>query len=131
MHLDKFYLDIIHFITAHYAFTNREDTPYWKAVKNDTYIAPELEQRLDVFRRLLPTGGTKGTRETGTAFRDLSWFCVLLGMNFKFDVPKVGEAAMNAADGLAREKRKRVKDLLAQVPNHWSHLSGAIYKRGR
>ncbi|HMJ53733.1 MAG TPA: tryptophan halogenase family protein [Polyangiaceae bacterium] len=131
MHLDKFYLDIIHFITAHYCFTSREDTPYWKAVKNDTHVEPALQQRLDVFRRLLPTGGTKGTRETGTAFRDLSWFCVLLGMNFKFDVPKVGDAALAKAEAIAREKRKRTKELLGQVPNHWTHLSGAIYKRGR
>jgi hypothetical protein len=79
----------------------------------------------------LPTAGTKGTRETGTAFRDLSWFCVLLGMNYKFDVPKVSDGALAAAESIAREKRKRTKDLLAQVPNHWSHLSGAIYKRGR
>jgi hypothetical protein len=34
-----------------------------------------------------------------------------------------------AADTLVREKRKRTKDLLAQVPNHWAHLSGVIYKR--
>jgi tryptophan halogenase len=129
MHLDKFYLDIIHFITAHYAFTNREDTPYWKAVKNDTEIEPALQQRLDVFKRLLPTDGTKGTRETGAAFRDLSWFCVLLGMNYGFDVPKPSDAAFAAADGIAREKRKKVKELLSQVPNHWEHLSGAIYKR--
>jgi tryptophan halogenase len=131
MHLDKFYLDIIHFITAHYAFTNREDSAYWKAVKNDTYIEPALEQRLDVFKRLLPTSGTKGTRETGTAFRDLSWFCVLLGMNYKFDVPKPSETAMNAADAILRERRKRTKDLLEKVPNHWAHLSSAIYKRSR
>jgi hypothetical protein len=90
-----------------------------------------LQQRLDVFRRFLPTGGTKGTRETGTAFRDLSWFCVLLGMNFKFDVPKVGEGALAKADAIVRDKRKRTKELMGQVPNHWAHLSSAIYKRGR
>jgi hypothetical protein len=131
MHMDKFYLDIIHFITAHYAFTSREDTPYWKAVKNDTEIEPALAQRLDVFKRLLPTGGTKGIRETGAAFRDLSWFCVLLGMNYNFDVPKPSEAAFAAADAVAREKRKRVKELATQLPNHWAHLSSVIYRRGR
>jgi flavin-dependent dehydrogenase len=131
MHLDKFYLDIIHFITAHYCLTSREDSPYWKAVKNDTHVEPALQQRLDVFRRLLPTGGTKGTRETGAAFRDLSWFCVLLGMNFNFDVPKVSEGVLAAAEAIAREKRKKTKELMGQVPTHWGHLSSAIYKRGR
>jgi len=58
-HLDKFYLDIIHFITAHYRFTNRDDTPYWAAVKNETHVTPELEARLDTFRRHLPTPGPR------------------------------------------------------------------------
>jgi hypothetical protein len=99
-------------------------------VKNDTYKEPALEQRLEVFRRLLPTAGTKGTRETGAAFRDLSWFCVLLGMNFKFDVPTVSEGVLAAAEAIAREKKKKVRELMTQVPGHWTHLSGAIYKRG-
>ncbi|MET0592616.1 MAG: hypothetical protein ABW133_07955, partial [Polyangiaceae bacterium] len=78
-----------------------------------------------------PTGGTKGIRETGAAFRDLSWFCVLLGMNYKFDVPKPSETAINAADALVREKRKRVKELSTQLPNHWAHLSNVIYRRSK
>jgi hypothetical protein len=129
MHLDKFYLDIIHFITAHYCFTRREDSAYWKAVKNETKIEPALQARLDVFRRYLPTNGTKGTAETGAAFRDLSWFCVLLGMNFDFEVPKPSSRALQAADAIARERRKRTKDLSSQLPNHYQHLSRVIYKQ--
>jgi len=127
--LDKFYLDIIHFITAHYCFTSRDDTPYWAAVKNDTEIVPELEARLDVFKRHLPTAGTKGTRETGTAFRDISWFCVLLGMNFRFDVPKVGDRALEAADRIALEKRQLARELAGKVPNHFRYLASDVYKR--
>ncbi len=127
--LDKFYLDIIHFITAHYCFTTREDTPYWAAVKYDTHIAPELEARLDVFKRHLPTTGTKGIRETGAAFRDISWFCVLLGMNFPFDVPRPGDRALEAAERIARDKRKVMKELMTKVPNHYRFLSSQVYRR--
>src|SRR5262249_51499974 len=127
--LDKFYLDIIHFITAHYCFTRRKDTAYWSAVKNDTRIVPELEARLDVFQHHLPTAGTTGTRETGTAFRDISWFSVLLGMNFPFDVPKVGERALEAADQLAREKRRITKELAVKMPNHFRYLEANVYHR--
>ena len=129
MSMDKFYLDIIHFITAHYCFTSRDDTPYWAAVKNDTRIVPELEARLDVFRRHLPTAGTKGTRETGSAFRDISWFCVLLGTNFHFDVPKPGDRAIEAADRIAVEKRRIAKELAGKVPNHFRYLESEIYRR--
>ncbi len=129
MALDKFYLDIIHFITAHYCFTRREDTPYWRAVKNETRVPPELAARLEVFKRHLPTASTKGTRETGAAFRDISWFCVLLGMNFHFDVPKPGRRALEAAERLAMEKRRRTKELQAKVPNHFRFLESEIYRR--
>lgn len=129
MHLDKFYLDIIHFITAHYCFTSRQDTPYWSAVKHDTQIMPELEARLDVFKRHLPTVGTKGTRETGAAFRDISWFCVLLGMNFHFDLPRPSESALESASRIARDKRRRTKELATQVPNHYAYLASDIYRR--
>jgi 3-oxoacyl-[acyl-carrier protein] reductase len=36
-----------------------------------------------------------------------------------------------AADALVREKKKKTKELMAQVPTHWGHLSSVIYKRGR
>lgn len=128
-HLDKFYLDIVHFITAHYAFTSREDTPYWSAVKHDTVIVPELEARLDVFKRHLPTVGTKGTRETGAAFRDISWFAVLLGMNFHFDVPTPTASALESASRIARDKRRTIKELASKVPNHYGYLASDIYRR--
>ncbi len=127
--LDKFYLDIIHFITAHYAFTSRDDTPYWAAVKNDTAIVPELGARLEVFRRHLPTMGTKGVRETGSAFRDISWFCVLLGMNFHFDVPSPSDRSLEIAERLAMDKRRMVKDLAPKVPNHYRYLATNVFRR--
>jgi flavin-dependent dehydrogenase len=128
-YMEKFYLDIIHFITAHYCFTGREDTPYWRAVKHDTRIVPELEARLDVFKRHLPTAGTKATRETGSAFRDISWFCVLLGMNFPFDVPSPKPRALEAAERIAGEKRRMTKELSSKVPVHFRYLASDIYRR--
>ncbi len=107
----------------------REDTPYWSAVKHDTRVAPELEARLDIFKRHLPTMGTKGTRETGSAFRDISWFCVLLGMNFPFDLPRPSARALDAAERIARDKRRLAKELMTRVPNHYRFLSSEVYKR--
>src|ERR1700674_3259191 len=75
-YVSKFYADIAQFIIAHYCFTSREDTPFWKSVKHETFLPPELQARLEVFRRYLPTSATKGTSEL-FMFRDISWFAVL------------------------------------------------------
>ena len=96
-HLEKFCTDIMHFIIAHYAFTSRNDTAFWRAVNQETELPPELEARLDVFRQKhLPTSSTKGTLEVWM-FRDISWFSVLLGMNFDFNTPIIEPEALDRA----------------------------------
>jgi hypothetical protein len=54
---------------------------------------------------------------------------VLLGMNFRFDVPKVGDRALEAADRIALEKRQLARELAGKVPNHFRYLASDVYKR--
>jgi tryptophan halogenase len=129
--LDKCYADVIHFIIAHYCLTRREDTPYWAAVKHEALVPPELVARLEVFQRYLPTTDTKGLREGTWAFRDLSWFCVLLGMNFPFHIPKLPERAMEEGARLAREKRRLVEEMSAKLPEHYRFLESRVYGRAK
>lgn len=130
-YMDKMYTDIFNFITMHFCLTARDDTAYWNAVKNDTFIPPELEARFEVFRKYLPTGGTKGMRESVWAFRDISWFCVLLGMNFDFEIPKLTDAILERGAAIARDKRARTKELSAKLPSHYGYLATEVYKLAR
>jgi Tryptophan halogenase len=126
-YLDKFYDDIVQFIIAHYALTTREDTSFWAAVKHDTIIPEDLRLRLDIFRRFLPTPGTKGTAEPWM-FRDLSWFSVLLGMNFNFDTPNIDRSMLDTVDLVVANKRKMISDLMGRLMNHYQYLKEEIYK---
>lgn len=127
-HLSKFYADIVQFIIAHYCLTNREDTPFWRAVKHETFRPPDLEARLEVFRRYLPTSATKGTSEV-FMFRDISWFAVLLGMNFPFDPQPVDEALLTAARLIRERKRESVRHMGSKLPNHYRFLKETMYGR--
>jgi tryptophan halogenase len=127
-HLSKFYTDIMEFIIAHYCFTNREDTPFWRMVKHETLMPPSLEARLDTFRRHLPTSGTKGTTEV-FMFRDISWFAVLLGMNFPFDPEPVDKPLLTAARLIRQRKSESIKELTMKLPNHYRFLRDSIYGR--
>jgi tryptophan halogenase len=127
-HVAKFYSDIVQFIIAHYCFTSREDTQFWTAVKHDTYLPPDLQARLEVFRRYLPTAATKGTSEV-FMFRDISWFSVLLGMHFPFDSPSVDRSLLAAAGLIQQQKREFIRHMTTKLPNHYRFLKETIYGR--
>jgi tryptophan 6-halogenase len=125
-HLDKFCTDIMHFIIAHYAFTSRDDTPFWRAVKHETKLPPELEARLEVFRKYLPTTSTKATSEVWM-FRDISWFSVLLGMNFEFDTPSVDYPTLDRGRLIRDAKARTVAEMSDKLPNHYAYLRNQVY----
>jgi tryptophan halogenase len=127
-HVSKFYSDILQFIVSHYFLTSREDTPFWKAIRHETYVPPDLEARLETFRRHLPTSATKGTSEV-FMFRDISWFAVLLGMNFPFDPPSVDRNMLTAASLIRQQKREVVRTMNAKLSNHYRFLKETVYGR--
>ena len=46
------------FIFMHYYLSNREDTPFWLAVKNEVEMPETLKERLDLWRHVMPTPDT-------------------------------------------------------------------------
>jgi tryptophan 6-halogenase len=128
MHMQKFCDDIRQFIIAHYCFTQREDTPFWRAVKWDTVIPADLAARLDVFRRLLPSTHTKGMDEWWF-FRDVSWFSVLLGMHFDFAPSSLTPSLLAAGERVRLQRIHRRQQLLRTAPSHIDFLREKIYNR--
>lgn len=128
LYLDKFYADIHDFIAVHYCLTNRSDTDYWRAVKEDMVLSPGLQARLEIFRKYLPTEGTRGTKEGIWAFRDVSWFAVLLGMNFSFDRPEIPGPLLEAAKAVRAKKREHVQKGREALPNHYEYLRQQVYR---
>ena len=93
------------FSIAHYVLTRRDDSAFWRAVRRETVVPDEMRWRLEIFRRHLPTVGTKGLAEVWM-FRDLSWFSVLLGMDFDFEAPRVPPTVLAAYEVLVDDKRE-------------------------
>ena len=118
--------DIFHFIIAHYAFTNREDTAFWRAVKHETKIPDELQPRLDLFKKLLPTKYTKTLLERWS-FGDINWFAVLHGLNFPFKTPQLATPLLDKALAIRGRKQEKIKTLLASAPSHYEWLRTEVY----
>jgi hypothetical protein len=74
----------------------------------------------------LPSSSTKGTSEVWM-FRDISWFPVLLGMNFEFDTPVVGSEILDAACRVRDATARTVAEMSLKLPNHFAYLRDQVY----
>jgi tryptophan 7-halogenase len=70
------YDDVKDFLIAHYKITDREDTEFWRYVKNMP-IPDRLQEKLDTFR----ARGEMMVRMT-ELFKENSWYSVLTGQGF-------------------------------------------------
>lgn len=127
-HMTKFYEDILHFIIVHYCLTRRRDSAFWRAVAESTHVPEALAARLEVFRRLLPTGATRGTNEV-FMFRDISWFAVLLGMGFDFEAAPVPDKLQTAARMIRARKAEQLAEQERRLPNHYRYLRENVFGR--
>jgi hypothetical protein len=62
-------------------------------------------------------------------FRDISWFAVLLGMNFPFDPEPVNKPLLTAARLIRERKRESVREMTVKLTNHYRFLKENIYGR--
>ena len=107
------------FLIAHYKITEREDTEFWRYVKNMS-IPDSLRERLHIFK-------TRGEALIGQQelFKEPSWFCVLAGQGLMPDSYHV------VADALPEnELRMRLTKIRAGIQNRINSMpSHADYIR--
>jgi hypothetical protein len=60
-------------------------------------------------------------------FRDISWFSVLLGMNFDFNTPTIEPEALNMAQRIRDATAKAVAEMSVKLPNHFAYLRDQVY----
>ncbi len=112
--MDALYSNIKDFIIAHYAVSDRDDTPFWAYCKN-MELPDSLRERLDMFA----AHGSVPVNP-GELFRDLSWFAVLHGQGL---TPKsYHPAADNPTDEEVRlhlaHVRAAIQTRLEALPSH-------------
>ncbi len=106
------------FLIAHYKITEREDTPFWKHVKNMS-IPDSLEERIEVFKNR----GEILVRST-ELFKETNWFSVLVGQGL---FPKAHHPiADSISDDDLRLRltkiRSGIQDRIASMPKHAEYI---------
>ena len=75
--LDKQYENTRDFIILHYCLTQREDTPFWKAVKNEAHIPDSVQELIEKSKCMWPNS----LFLEGLMFTDFNYISVLAGMH--------------------------------------------------
>jgi tryptophan halogenase len=118
--LGEAYEDLRDFIVMHYCLTDRDDTPFWRAVR-EAPVPDSLKAKLEQYAAsiIVPEG------TSGRMFPHVkSVVSILSGMDFQFErsapiVDLVDEAPANEMFRRIEEERER---LAAVMPPHYEYL---------
>lgn len=118
---DEWFYEVRDFLVMHYVLTKREDTPFWRAVRNETKIPDSLKEKLELFKYQLPSmNGLKLN-----VFPPKSYVCILDGMGYLPEVTHFS-GLMNAdwkkLEQQQREFEKKRDQIVASQPTHYEYL---------
>ena len=118
--MQSMYTEIRDFIVMHYAIAKRNDTDFWKAVKNEAIIPDTLKPKLDFFKESLPILD----EFTNQVFRERSYTCLLSGMNHlpKKSYPLLDFIGTKEGDQKLEEIRRNTARLVELLPSHYEYL---------
>lgn len=83
--MNKLFDNIVDYIQAHYLI-EREDTPFWKEIKNNLKITESLKNNLNIWKYRLPQFGDCDVPYG--MFSPANYICVLYGLDW-FDVDNI------------------------------------------
>jgi tryptophan halogenase len=120
--------EIRDFIILHYVLANRRETPFWKAVHEETLIPDSLKEKLAYLGECLPMLD----HFSNFVFRERSYTCVLAGLGKLPPSPLPLLAHLDPRLGEERfaEARRKTADLVSRLPGHREYLSW-MYERAR
>lgn len=135
------YDDIFNFILAHFIFTNRVDTPYWKYINKHNPVSYKLQKII----KEIDDKGFKLVNEDAV-FRYKSWENIIIGFKDSFWINKSDSKRTTLLDNLHKKftynskndslqvlmdlMEKRRKALILQtskMKNHYQYLKDNIY----
>jgi len=126
--MERFYDEVRDFLGLHFSLSNREDTPYWRAVRHEAKLSDGLVENLAVWKHSLPS---IADARTDTIFSHWSVQCVLFGKGFYDDAPltRVDVTPNDVWRVYWAEMRARKRATLKTLPDHFALLE-AIHERG-
>lgn len=121
----------VDFVQAHFALTDREDTPYWKHIKYNTPVRQGLKDYLFKLRVDGVTDEKELRRGRGSfGFPLASWRCILLGQGVKDAIKETDDYdAEKTAYFINRvnQHTQKMKQTVDGLDSHFDYLKKTIY----
>ncbi|HET9225547.1 MAG TPA: tryptophan halogenase family protein [Thermoanaerobaculia bacterium] len=110
------------FLTLHYAASDRDDTPYWRWVRN-LQLPESLRERMELWKRRLPNA--KNVNPSYHGFESYSYSVMLLGLGHQPDNhhPALDHLDERAALATFRSIREKSERLVATLPSQYEYLT--------
>lgn len=119
------YDEVRDFLGLHFTLGNREDTPYWRALRHDAKRSDTLQACLDLWRDALPDGFDP---RPSTVFSAWSASCVLLGKNFYSGAIPTGSDILPVPhwQRFATQMAAIQQQLVRSLPDHAETLAAIV-----
>ncbi|MGA9771468.1 MAG: tryptophan halogenase family protein [Blastocatellia bacterium] len=110
------------FLTIHYFGSNRMDTPFWKATKQETVVPDELMDRLRLWKTRLPNN--KNINMNYHGFESYSYSVMLMGLGHRPDdnLPILNHLSDEKALASFRAMKERADYLCSTLPSQYEYL---------
>ncbi len=115
---DELYVEIIDYIVLHFLLSNRDDTAYWRAVRQELPVPETLLAKLDLWRSIVPRDGDLTSMHF---FTGMNYATALISKGFYDDAQDIKpslnlqpESWMGLKDRMARD----ITQLVQSTPNH-------------
>lgn len=123
--MERLYDEVRDFLSLHFTLGNREDTPYWRAMRHEAKRSDQLDHCLALWARALPDAYDP---RTAAAFTFWSVSCVLFGKQFYKEPVATGTDLLPRPiwDRYIRETAALQQGLLATLPSHADALAAMV-----
>ena len=117
--IDRFYDEVRDFLGLHFALSDRDDTPYWRAVRHDAKRSDTLTENLALWRHRLPI---REDVRAGAAFGHVAIQGVLIGKGFYHDAAPAmaGVVPRSIWDRHRADLRAQQHVLSHALPDHFA-----------
>ncbi|MDF5735991.1 MULTISPECIES: tryptophan halogenase family protein [unclassified Nostoc] len=114
------------FLTLHYYASDRTDTDFWRATKNNIKVSEELQEKLRLWKNRLPSNKSINPKYHG--FESYSYSVMLMGLNYmpESSLPILEHIGNHNAQAAFVEIKERANYLTSTLPSQYEYLTYVI-----